>query len=371
MHKLIKLSFGLAIAALVLTGCQTDAKKGDLTLEATVDVENGTKVYVSELGKGNQTVPLDTVEVQNKEFTVNLPKVDFQTLNIMRIDGVNDNLLFINENESITAEIDKENLRASKVEGGQANKIFYEYLELLADNNERFIKMSDNYSEEELQNPAIQQEMMAQIESQNTEFRKKTIKENSDELPSVLMLADIMRTQMVPHDEMQELYDGLSKNAKNSFMGKEIGQELESSKSFSVGSKAPEFSAKTPEGEELALKDALGKYTLVDFWAAWCLPCRQENPNIVDIYDEYHDKGFNVLGVSLDRDRDKWLEAIEKDGLEWNQISNLKFWEDPIAQQYNIKAIPANFLLDEEGKIVATNLRGTVLKRKIEELFAE
>src|SRR5699024_12124864 len=92
--------------------------------------------------------------------------------------------------------------------------------------------------------------------------------------------------------------------------------------------------------------------------ASWCKPCRQENPNVVKVYKEYHDKGLNILGVSLDKSHTPWVKAIKKDGLEWQQISNLKFWQDPIAKKYNVRAIPANFLLDQDGKIVAQDLRG-------------
>ena len=111
----------------------------------------------------------------------------------------------------------------------------------------------------------------------------------------------------------------------------------------------------------------MGKLTIIDFWASWCAPCRQENPNVVALYKEFHDKGLNIIGVSLDRkgEATKWKEAIAKDGLTWTQISNLKFWDDPIAQKYNVKSIPATFLVDANGKIIATDLRGAELRAKV------
>ena len=112
-----------------------------------------------------------------------------------------------------------------------------------------------------------------------------------------------------------------------------------------------------------------GKLTLVDFWAAWCRPCRAENPNIVKVYEKYHDKGFNVIGVSLDRKAEDWKKAIADDGLAWNQVSNLAYFNDPIAKLYNVDAIPAAFLLDENGIIVAKNLRGDALEETVSELL--
>jgi thiol-disulfide isomerase/thioredoxin len=121
----------------------------------------------------------------------------------------------------------------------------------------------------------------------------------------------------------------------------------------------------------VSLKECLGKVTIVDFWASWCGPCREENPNMVAIYNELHSKGLNVVGVSLDKDAQKWKEAIAKDKLVWNQVSNLKFWEEPIAKQYKVESIPATFILDAKGNIVAQDLRGEELKAKIKELLAK
>jgi len=136
---------------------------------------------------------------------------------------------------------------------------------------------------------------------------------------------------------------------------------------------APKFEGPTPSGDILSLDEALGKVTLVDFWASWCKPCRIENPNIVSVYQDYKDKGFKVLGVSLDKpnQKDRWIKAIEDDNLTWNHISNLQYWEEPIARLYGISSIPAAFLLDEDGRIVAKDLRGQALRNKVDELLNE
>ena len=134
---------------------------------------------------------------------------------------------------------------------------------------------------------------------------------------------------------------------------------------------APDFTLKSQNGDNLKLSELRGKVILINFWASWCGPCRMENPHVVELYNHYHDKGLNIIGVSLDKDEAKWKEAIAKDGLTWNHISNLKFWADPIAEKYNVKAIPATFIVDANGVIIAKDLRGAELDAKIKELLGE
>jgi peroxiredoxin len=147
--------------------------------------------------------------------------------------------------------------------------------------------------------------------------------------------------------------------------------ELENAKMFMPGAEAPDFSQQTPEGEEVKLSDFRGKVTLVDFWASWCGPCRRENPNVVKLYNKYKDQGFDILGVSLDRDQKRWTDAIDKDGLEWTHVSDLKGWKNEVAKLYGVSSIPHTILLDEEGRIIQRNLRGEKLEEKLAEIFGE
>ena len=224
------------------------------------------------------------------------------------------------------------------------------------------------------QNPALMQEIQQkqkELQENNTGKFQKMISENPQSLVSALILSDMMNGKSLSTNKFKELFENLDEEVKNSEIGKQLNETIQKATATAVGSKAPEFSAPTPEGEQLALKDALGKITIVDFWASWCKPCRIENPNVVKLYNEYHDKGLNIIGVSLDKNgqKDKWLKAIEDDGLTWQHVSNLQYWQGPVAQLYNVRSIPATFILDENGVIIAKDLRGEALRAKVSEML--
>jgi peroxiredoxin len=156
---------------------------------------------------------------------------------------------------------------------------------------------------------------------------------------------------------------------KDGFYGKLVKQQIEDGNAGALGSQAIEFSQADPEGKQVSLSSFKGKYVLVDFWASWCRPCRQENPNVVKAYNKFKDKNFTVLGVSLDKDRQPWMKAIRDDKLAWTHVSDLKFWNNEAAAKYKIQSIPQNFLIDPTGKIIAKNLRGPDLESRLCELL--
>jgi len=165
----------------------------------------------------------------------------------------------------------------------------------------------------------------------------------------------------------------LSPRLRATPQGVRIADKIKQLERVAVGAMAPDFTQNTPDGKALALSSLRGKYVLIDFWASWCGPCRRENPNVVTAYNKFKDKGFTILGVSLDKDtgREAWLKAIEKDGLAWNQVSDLKYWQNAAAKDYGVQAIPQNFLIDPNGKIVATNLRGEKLQETLSQLLSQ
>ncbi|MBI5915116.1 MAG: TlpA family protein disulfide reductase [Bacteroidetes bacterium] len=151
----------------------------------------------------------------------------------------------------------------------------------------------------------------------------------------------------------------------------QVGQLLKLSGSFVSGGDAPDFTMNDRDGKPVKLSDFRGKVVLVDFWASWCGPCRRENPHVVEAYNKYHPKGFDVLGVSLDKTKEPWLAAIEKDGLIWNHVSDLKGWSNDAARLYGVTSIPHTVLVGKDGKIIARNLRGAALDAKLAEIFGQ
>jgi len=152
-----------------------------------------------------------------------------------------------------------------------------------------------------------------------------------------------------------------------------LKEKIEVLKKVDIGQKAPDFTMNDPNGVPVSLYDALAncEVLLLDFWAAWCGPCRKENPFVVSTYNQFHSKGFSVLGVSLDRDRESWLKAIENDKLTWTHVSNVKYWDNPVAKMYGVSAIPTNYFIDKNGIILGKNLRGVALKEKVSSLIGD
>lgn len=170
-------------------------------------------------------------------------------------------------------------------------------------------------------------------------------------------------------DQLDSVMMVFDPSVRDSKYAKQIAERADKVRNVSIGKVAPDFSQTSPEGANLALSDLKGKYVLIDFWASWCGPCRRENPNVVKTYEKFKGQNFEILGVSLDNDRDKWLKAIEDDKLTWKQVSDLGGWGNEVAQLYAVNSIPHTVLVDPDGIILEKNLRGDALKTKLEEIL--
>ena len=197
------------------------------------------------------------------------------------------------------------------------------------------------------------------------------IRQHPDYMVSLDALKDVIGPLPDDIESYNTLYNGLKKNVRQSEAGISTKKLIDKYMTVRIGAIAPAFTAPDTSGNNISLKDYRGRYVLIDFWASWCGPCREENPAVVKAYQLYKDKNFDILSVSLDQSgkRAEWIKAIQKDGLSWQHVSDLKFWDSDVAKLYVIKSIPQNFLIDPKGKIIAKNLRGEALAAKLEEIL--
>ena len=358
-------------AIILLLACNSSPEGFAIEGTLTGEVENGTQVYLKKTDGTNQLVEVDTVAIENSSFVFN-GAADAPELHYLFIEGLRGNIPVILEKGTIEVEAQKDSLAFARIEGTLQNDLFYGFLKDSRELSKKARSINDEMRTASQQRDTVAmnslREEYFELQDEAKNFELNFAKENPNALISGLIIQKAISTKTLSDDEVQEMYEALTPEIKETEVGKSIKEKLESGKKTSIGSKAPNFSAPTPSGGELALNDVLGKATILDFWAAWCRPCRAENPNVVKVYKKYKDKGLSILGVSLDRKAEDWKKAIEDDGLTWNHVSNVQYF-DEIAKLYNVDAIPATFILDENGVIVAKNLRGPALEEKIAEML--
>lgn len=272
--------------------------------------------------------------------------------------------LFIG-NESVTISGDIENLAALQVKGSSSEADFVAFEQTFNNYFAQLNQLSQlsNTPEGASKRDSIgqaYQKVAMEIQSGVDHFIQQ--RNSSYVSPFLLVVVNQLSDDVFL---LERRYNSLSPDVQQSVYGSYIREQIDNGKVGAIGTEAMDFTQADTAGLPVSLSSFKGKYVLVDFWASWCKPCRMENPNVLSAYERFKTKNFTVLGVSLDRSRDAWIKAIADDRLVWSQVSDLKFWNNAVAQQYRIQQIPQNFLIDPNGKIVGKNLRGADLDSKL------
>lgn len=361
---------------LVLLASCSNNPKGYL-IEGTItgEVSDSTLVFLRKTDENNKPVEVDTTMLIGGKFTFEGPTPNVPDLHYVFLDKTPGFKSIILEKGAIEITAQKDSLVFGKAVGTPQNDTFEGYIE-----DSKILREKALSIFKDLQNADNDTKMSlnleySELQEEYRNFELNFIKDNPDAVISVLLIERALAAKVVDVEAGRKMLDSLAAPVKETVTAQKLITQFEAleaqqerEKSTSIGAKAPNFSAPTPSGEELALNDVLGKVTIVDFWAAWCKPCRVENPNVVRIYNKYHKRGLNIIGVSLDRTTADWEKAIKDDGLPWNHVANIPNSQE-IAALYNVVQIPTMFVLDENGIIVAKNLRGDALEAKIAELL--
>ncbi|MDB2457210.1 AhpC/TSA family protein [Flavobacteriaceae bacterium] len=362
------------LLSLLIISC-SEIEPNSFIIKGNTDLIEGTSVYRVESGPNGQAVTVDSTKVVESAFEFK-GFVDQIDINFIFIKGVNGNVPVILEEGIIETKIYKDSLSSSTIGGTNSNNDLAEYRISTKDFSEKLQSIVKEINQANAVGDNLLVEDLTSeyrsIEQELSLYEKGFMNSNPSSYIASLILERLLTTQKILQPEAAAIFNGFDQKIKESVSGKKVNTIVSKPiNPTAIGAKALNFEGPNPEGEILSLESLKGKVTIIDFWASWCRPCRIENPNLVRLYKRMHDKGLEIVAVSLDKSKVNWERAIEDDGLNWNHVSSLQYWKEPIAVLYGVRSIPEAFVLNEDGVIVAKNLRGAQLDAKIEELLGE
>jgi thiol-disulfide isomerase/thioredoxin len=343
-------------------------------------VFNGLRAYLKTNTNPRSVKTTDTAIVSNGSFSFR-GKINGVEMRTLTIDGLNGQTNIVLEPGKIQVTIYKDSIFSSTSVGTPNNDVFDDYKKqykkqynVISSLRDSILKLANN--------PIILKQLKIKMKSQKIllkNFGFNFIKTYPDSDFSLILLNSALGQKGFDIDLAKEAYDKINisiktKTVENQIISNQIKTKLNKAKKtelVKIGEKVPAFSGPNSKGILLDLNKIKGKVTIIDFWASWCKPCRIENPNLVNLYDKYHDNGLEIISISLDSETQRlaWIKAIKKDQLNWFNISNLKSWNDPIAQLYGVNSIPATFIIDQDGVLIDKQLRGRQLDERIRGLL--
>jgi peroxiredoxin len=363
MKKIIFLS----VIALVAWSCSSGPHyvvKGDIEGSDSI-------VFLLQKREANQTVTIDSAVSKKGKFKMK-NKIDYPQQVQLVAGDTRKRLPFYLENSEITITGTLDSLFKAEITGSKTQDEYKGYVDMYKPLTDSY---SDLYSNYQTANTAGDTAKVRRIERQAdslqkemTQFQKDFVKNHPASYVAPSLLQSL--SYEMEASEIESYINAFDTSIARLPQVQTLKERVAVMKSVEIGKKAPDFTMNDVNGNPVSLSSKFGpKLLLVDFWAAWCGPCRGENPNVVKVYNEFNKKGFDVFGVSLDQSKDAWLKAIEDDKLTWTHVSDLQYWSNAAAKIYAVNSIPANFLLDETGTIIGKNLRGQDLFNKVNEVL--
>jgi len=378
-----KIVFLIALTLIVFS-CNKVPKGEYIISGEAKGIQNGKMVVVKHQNEFGIVVNVDSAKIKDGKFVIK-GKVKEPSMFALFIKDIQQPIPFILETGEIKVTVDKDSIWKSEIGGTYNNDEFQKFNTKINSVQKRLQafqnKNMQKFLEAQKKNDAVAMENLkkgySNIQKEMEDYMTKYPDQNPETYISLLLIQSQFNSPKFNLAEVKKTFNKLEASLKATKIGKDIEVKLKTIENNNkikpeaalIGKMAPDFSAKTPQGTLVSLRQSLGKITIIDFWASWCGPCRKENPNVVALYNELHEKGLNIVGVSLDENLSQWNEAIAKDKITWTQVSNLKKWQDPIAKLYNVEQVPTTFILDASGIVIAKDLRGEELRAKIIQLL--